>query len=254
MANMSNSVMVEQMKQAQLVDTGGQTLDPELQSEAWRLGNSDGVSQALGGLANIQGGQATLDAIAKASKAEGVSVDDLTAMAIIESSGRADVGTNQFGYTGLMQMGGAAAQDVGMTLDSVTGVENVDNNALAGAKYWNKNAQWLDEDIPRDPLHMYLAHQQGAGGTNTLMRNLSTNPDAAASSNQVNNLPGHVSEALDGPATQQDFYDYWQGKMGAIQGAIQDDKAAADDPPPLSSGGGATSAASRRRSSPGLVK
>jgi soluble lytic murein transglycosylase-like protein len=254
MGSMSNSVMVEQMKQAQLVDTGGQTLDPELPSEAWRLGNSDGGRTAVGGLANIQGDQATLDAIAKASKATGVSVDDLTAMAIIESSGRADVGTNQFGYTGLMQMGSAAAKDVGMTLGSVTGVENVDNNALAGAKYWNQNARVLDEDIPRDPLHMYLAHQQGAGGTNTLMRNLSTNPDAAASRNQVSNLPGHVFEALGGSATQQDFYDYWQGKMGAIQGAIQDDKAAADDPSKLSLGGGVTSAASRRRSQRGLVQ
>jgi hypothetical protein len=56
-------------------------------------------------------------------------------------------------------MGRDAAKNMGMALGSVTGGENVDNNALAGAKYWNQNAQVLDEDIPRDPRHMYLAHQ-----------------------------------------------------------------------------------------------
>ena len=187
-----------------------------------RLGNIDGTSQAAGGLRNIGEDRLTQSAISKASKTTGQSVDDLTAMAIIESTGNRNVGTNAFGYTGLMQMGQAAATDVGMSYSSLVGGANVTNNAVAGAKYMNINAKRLDEDIPRDPLHMYLAHQQGAGGTNALMETLANNPSAAATRNQRNNLPGKVLEELGGSVSQQDFYDYWSGKMGAIQSAIQD--------------------------------
>ena len=85
-------------------------------------------------------------------------------MSIIESTGNRHVGTNYFGYTGLMQMGRTAAADVGMSYSSLVGSNNVENNAMAGAKYWNVNDKRLDKSVPRDPLHMYLAHQQGAGG------------------------------------------------------------------------------------------
>lgn len=201
-------------------------------SRVWRMGYVDGIGQASGGLANIQGDEKTRNAIADASTKTGVAVDDLTAMAIIESTGNRNVGTNTFGYTGLMQMGADAATDVGMDFSTLKGGDNVANNALAGAKYWNVNDRRLDEDVPRDPLHMYLAHQQGAGGTNTLMRNLEEDPTKAASRAQRNNLPGHVVEALGGAPTQQDFHDYWAGKMQAIQDGIAAAKAPVDVPIP----------------------
>jgi hypothetical protein len=189
-------------------------------SDAWRTGYRDGMGQAAGGLRNIEQDAATGDALAFASRETGISVDDLTAMAIIESTGNRNVGTNAFGYTGLMQMGSAAATDVGATYESLQGGENVQNNALAGAQYWQLNDRRLNANIPRDPLHMYLAHQQGAGGTNSLMRGLAASPNTLANRNQRNNLPGSLRRTLGRPITRQDFYDYWSGKMTAIQDAI----------------------------------
>ncbi len=189
-------------------------------SQVWRLGYADGLSQGEAGLDNIEGDPRTQSAISGASEATGVDADDLTAMSIIESTGNRRIGTNPYGYTGLMQMGRDAATDVGMRYSSLQGSGNVDNNALAGARYWGVNDQRLDEDIPRDPLHMYLAHQQGAGGTNRLMNTLESNPGKRAPRAQRNNLPGHVRRAVSGPVTQQHFYDYWSGKMQAIQDTI----------------------------------
>lgn len=187
-------------------------------SEVWKQGYRDGLAQGADGMRNIEGDAQTQGAIRRASGATGVAEDNLTAMSIIESTGNRNVGTNAFGYTGLMQMGRDAASDLGMSYGSLQGGGNVNNNALAGARYWNLNDQRLDEGIPRDPLHMYLAHQQGATGTNNLMRTLRENPGAAAPGAQRNNLPETVRRGR--RVTQQDFYDYWAGKMQAIQDAM----------------------------------
>ena len=184
-------------------------------SMSGQMGYNDGLAQAKGGLQNLSS-PATQKALEAASKAQNISLDNLKAMSIIESTGNGAVGTNAFGYTGLMQMGRAAAQDVGMSYSSLVGAHNVGNNAMAGAKYWNINASRMNAAIPRDPLHMYLAHQQGAGGLNSLMRTMGSNPAAAMSRNQLNNIPGKLRQALRNP-TQKDFYDYWKGKMKGIQ-------------------------------------
>ncbi len=222
-AGMSNSERIEQLNAQNVAMNGKDGVPAQYASKsaAWKMGYLDGVSQGQGGMANIQADAKTQGAITKASTATGVSADNLTAMAIIESTGNRNVGTNAFGYTGLMQMGSDAAKDVGMSFSGMKGGANVDNNALAGAKYWNVNADRLDKNIPRDPLHMYLAHQQGAGGTNELMDTLKRNPNTTASRNQRNNLPGDVLKALGGKATAQNFYDYWSGKMTAIQDAVK---------------------------------
>lgn len=193
----------------------------DTRSEAWRMGYDDGKAQARDGLNNLQEDPATQRALSEAAAATGVSLDNLIAMAIIESTGNCDVGTNRSGFTGLMQMGRRSAQDVGIPYEDLQGADNVTNNARAGAEYWLLNDQWLNEEVPRDPLHMYLAHQQGAGGTNALMKLLSETPGKVARRNQRNNLPGRVSRVLS-PVTIQDFYDYWTGKMTAIQEAIQE--------------------------------
>ncbi|MFT5681500.1 MAG: hypothetical protein ACI8RZ_002406 [Myxococcota bacterium] len=222
-AEMSNSERIAEMNALNANMHGKNEEETEseydTQSEAWRLGYDDGVMQAEGGMENIQSDPVTQSALSDAAQASGVSQDDLTAMAIIESTGNRDVGTNRSGFTGLMQMGRRASQDVDMPFEDLKGADNVDNNALAGARYWNLNDQWLNEEIPRDPLHMYLAHQQGAGGTNSLMSTLAEDPNTTASRNQRNNLPGRVVQTL-GNVTAQDFYDYWSGKMTAIQDAV----------------------------------
>lgn len=223
-----NAFAQEQIRRQQAallaaVDTGQVDLAAP-KSAVWRLGYRDGMAQGKGGLATVQRDLTTLKAINGAAGATGVAADDLTAMSIIESSGNRNVGTNRFGYTGLMQMGRDSASDVGMSYASLQGGANVANNALAGAKYWQINDRRLDEEIPRDPLHMYLAHQQGAGGTNTLMKTLASDPSKAATRAQRNNLPPEVRRAIGGTPSHQDFYDYWSGKMEAIQDAIATSK------------------------------
>lgn len=225
-----NGARVEQVlgpsrEQAPAEGPGGEQAEaiPEIyaaKSEVWKMGYEDGLSQGRAGAARIDADPATQGAITKASTATGVDADNLKAMAIIESTGDRNVGTNAYGYSGLMQMGADAAADVGMSFAGMKGAKNVDNNALGGAKYWQLNAERLDEDIPRDPLHLYLAHQQGAGGTNALMKNMKTAPDTKANGAQRNNLPAHVIGAISGKPTQKDFYDYWAGKMQAIQDEI----------------------------------
>ncbi len=190
------------------------------QSKIWKMGYRHGVAQARGGVANITSDPLTRAALDKAASATDLNVDDLWAMAIIESTGNRHVGTNGSGYTGLMHMGKAAARDVGMSYGKMQGASNVDYNALAGAKFWQRNDELLDESVPRDPLHMYLAHQQGGGGTNTLMRDLQTRPNAAAKHAQRVNLPPEVRRAMGGTVTRQNFYDYWAGKMTAIRESI----------------------------------
>ena len=113
-------------------------------SAAFRIGYRDGMSQGEAGLRTIEDDARTQQAISGASAKTGVEADDLTAMAIIESTGNRNVGTNAYGYSGLMQMGSDAARDLGMSYSGMKGGANVNNNALAGARYWELNDQRLD--------------------------------------------------------------------------------------------------------------
>jgi outer membrane biosynthesis protein TonB len=194
-------------------------------SPAWQSGYRIALRRIDAALDRIAQDGRTRGAIERAAQETGISVDDLTAMAVIESGGDRAIGTNKFGYTGLMQMGKDAATDVGMSFASMKGADNVDNNALGGAKYWKTNDKRLNKDIPRTPLHMYLAHQQGAGGTNKLWKTLGANPDAAANGNQMNNLPESVRKQVGPHVSQQEFYDYWAGNMAAIEQRIAERKA-----------------------------
>ena len=190
-------------------------------SKAEKLGLKDGLRHGQEGMNNLNSSPTTMQALQNAAQKTGNNIQDLQAMSIIESTGNAGVGTNKFGYTGLMQMGQDAAKDVGMSYSSMVGSGNVNNNALGGARYMNLNKGRLNSNIPKDPLHLYLAHQQGAGGTNSLMKTLAKNPAAPLTRNQLNNLPPQVRNQLGGNMTQQDFYDYWKGKMDGIQQRVK---------------------------------
>jgi hypothetical protein len=205
--------------------------DVEQESVVWQMGWEHGLLQADTGLDNIARDVETRLALAKASESTGVNEDDLVAMAIIESSGNRSVGTNAFGYTGLMQMGRDAATDIGMPYESLVGAENVENNALAGARYSEMNSQRMETEVPRDPLHLYLAHQQGASGASDLYETVQSNPDAQAHSNMRNNLPETVLQKVGWDPSYQEFYDYWSGKMAAIQSLLAEQRSQEEDAP-----------------------
>lgn len=193
--------------------------NPQKRSQAEEAGRKAGQAQARDGVQNIANNPSTMKALQNAATKTGQSFNDLASKAIIESTGDAGVGTNAYGYTGLMQMGRAAASDVGMSYGSLIGSGNVGNNALAGARYMNLNAGRLPAGIPQDGFHLYMAHQQGAGGTAQLMRTLASNPGAALTPNQANQLD--LGRLLGRRPTQQDFYDYFKGKYKAAEDAVE---------------------------------
>jgi len=209
-----------ELRESAAIDPSDVTRTDELEF-GWNIG----ARRAEEGLSNILNDPDTMAAIRNASEKTGVSVQNLIAMAIIESTGNKNIGTNSSGFTGLMQIGRDAASDIGIPYEDLVGFENVENNALAGAKYWNINASRLNEGIPRDPLHLFLAHNQGAGGTNQLMRNLENNPGnpPIATGAQRNNLPASYIASIESNGeqlNQRHFYNYWKGYMASIQEQI----------------------------------
>ena len=166
----------------------------------------------------------TRHALEKASSATGVSIESLMTMAIIESGGNRNIGTNKYGYTGLMQLGKVAVGDIQKTNHSITyeGVKkNAEMNSLAGAIYWNQNSKNLrDNNISNTILNQYLAHQQGAGGLQKLLNTLKAEPNAPITKNQSKNLPETFIKAHHGNVTQQEFYNYWENSINNIQSSV----------------------------------
>jgi hypothetical protein len=154
-------------------------------------------------------------ALARASQITGVPLASLSAMALIESGGNRNIGTNANGFNGLMQLGRAAVQDVlhnfpeaaqnGVSWENIQ--HDVAANALAGAYYWQLNEQRLRaNNLPTTPTNVYLAHQQGARGVRNLINTIATDPNAALTPNQAN-------QGVHGVTTQQQFYDAFNQRM-----------------------------------------
>ena len=184
----------------------------ENQSDQYKKGYENG--QARGAEANqaISQSSATQSAIQNASSATGISQDYMNAMAAFESTGNAAVGG--YPYTGLYQIGPSAAQQVGMSHASVTGVGNVGNNAMAAAQFAQYNAaQLASAGYSASPLNLYLAHQQGAGGATSLLDTLASNPNAPLTPNMAN-------QGYPGVNNHQEFYDYTKGKLDGASEAM----------------------------------
>jgi RHS repeat-associated protein len=164
---------------------------------------------------NMMADPQTGAALQRAAQITGVPIASLSAMALIESGGNRNVGTNANGYNGLMQLGRAAIRDILQTIPDAAqnGIswENIQNdvnaNALAGAYYWQMNEQRLAaRNVPVTPTTVYLAHQQGAAGAAALIRTIAANPDAPLTPNQANQRVPNV-------ATQQQFFDAFDRRM-----------------------------------------
>ena len=170
-------------------------------------------------------------ALENASQKTSISLSDLMVMAIIESGGNKNIGTNKSSYTGLMQMGQLATTDV-QKIDSTITFEKVKSsveiNALAGAIYMKKNFEMLTKNnIETNVLNLYLSHQQGLSGFTGLLKDLKTNPNSLANKNQLNNIAygytkhngkivkwGSKESKL---VTKQEFYQGWVAKIDKIK-------------------------------------
>ncbi len=167
-----------------------------------------------------------MEAFHHANKLTGVPINYLMVFAYIESRGNQKIGTNSYGYTGLMQVGQDATSDIirnfpeavsnGVAWKEV--IKSVKINVLAAAYYMKLNRKRLDKSIPDDVLHTYLAHQQGAGGLKRLIYTLKINPNTKANKNQLNNLPTKFIISKGGPehVTINDFYEYYKKRIGDI--------------------------------------
>ena len=116
--------------------------------------------------------------------------------------------------------GVAAAAEVGLAFDSVVGPEQVENNALAGARLWRRHAERLDDDVPRDPLQIFLAHQLGSDAACQIFWTVPHDPDTPAHRVMRHSLPESVLQMVGWDPTFLEFYDYWHGKMSAIETLI----------------------------------
>jgi hypothetical protein len=167
-----------------------------------------------------------INAFNNANLITGVPVGHLMVFAYIESRGNKNIGTNKFGYTGLMQMGRNAVNDIlnnfkdaatnGISWDNV--VSNPSANVLAGAYYMKLNLKLFGSEIPKDILHTYLAHQQGVDGLKKLLKALKSNPNSPAQKAHLDNLDEKFINSKGGSAqiTIQDFFNYWSDKVTSI--------------------------------------
>ena len=187
-------------------------------SEMEKKGRESGIARANEAMNNFKNQPQTLNAIQNAATQTGLNENTLKTFATLESTGNGLVGTNGRGFTGLMQMGPGAAQDVGMSIGSMTGnsASAIQNNALGGARYHNNNFSQFGNQFAQNTLNGYLSHQQGFGGFKDLMNGLATNPGKAATEAMTRNLPDNLSNG----ATYQDYYDYTKGKVEGIEDTL----------------------------------
>lgn len=115
-------------------------------------------------------------AIEQASKSEGVDATTLAQFASIESSFNPNA-VSSTGGTGLFQFSGGTWKAMGMK-----GIDRKDPNAnaIAGARYIKQNQIGLKKALGRDPTvgELYLAHNQGLGGAQQIIRACETGDDS----------------------------------------------------------------------------
>ena len=121
-----------------------------------------GFNDAAGALAKMASPVA--DAIQLASNSSGIDVNDLAAMAYIESSGRPGPEGDTGSYKGLFQLSASEFDKWKQRPDA--DIYNPQDNALAFGAKLKAERETFKTKYGRDPnvLDTYLVHQQGEGG------------------------------------------------------------------------------------------
>lgn len=176
-------------------------------------------------------------AIIKANKIENVpgGINTLLSVAAAESNCgsiyRNNEGANPINnfYTGLFQLGSQEAKSVGYTHKDGSekdvhgsSEKNIENNAIAGAKFIKRRNQ-------KDAFNIYLAHQQGSTGRKNLIKNVKNNPNENIYPNEPktlkSNLYGNFSSKFLGEEkkkslTYSQWYYYWKGRIEGISSVM----------------------------------
>jgi hypothetical protein len=151
---------------------------------------------------------------------------DLKVIAAIESQADRNVGTNEYGYKGLFQMGKKAAEAVGYDYAKLGEPGAWKTDVAAGTKYLEKSAEAISQKgIAVTPLNIYFAHQQGVEGAARILDAVAdgsarTKP---ATRNQISNLPpSYVSSitSAGNSVTLQNYYDYMSGAFKSVADSV----------------------------------
>lgn len=141
----------------------------------------------------------------------------------IESMGDASAVAPNGLYRGLGQMGSDAWGEANALLKgTIGGFDNVMNpgiNFAATKAYMAINARRVKGAPMDNPLHLYLAHQQGAGGLTKIYHAARTGSsvEGKIGRNMQSNLPRSA-----GSATPLNFYNYWAGAINSRYKAFAD--------------------------------
>jgi hypothetical protein len=163
------------------------------------------------------------DTIEAAAKKYGVSVEHMRAMANIESSGDVNARSST-GALGLYQFTRGTGKQYGMMSDA----ERLDprKNAEAAARLTLDNKRALEKaGLSSDGANLYLAHQQGVGGTKALHKAIDSGADPSTIK-LGKNMTLRQSMDLNGGKgmTPEQFKAMWQKKYDAKYAQINEGK------------------------------
>lgn len=196
---------------------------PKNRSEAYKKGYETGYQRGLETAQAMRNNPGVMQALEHGAANSSRSFGDLASFAAVESTGNPLAVLGQ--YKGLMQMGPAAAQQVGMSYGSMIGGSQaaMNNNVLGGARYMEDNLRTakilMDKGaLPAGhqigPADSYMMHQQGPSGYADMVKTIGQNPNAPLTGAQMN-------QAVDGVTTQGAFKDYFDGKFDGANDAIR---------------------------------
>lgn len=200
--------------------------------------DSEGIEKLLTQPASARQGTLSLssvqpnfdDVVTKATSEYGDPAEEsaIRKMMFLESSG--DVNAKNGSYSGLFQIGDAAAADVG-----IEDYSDPYNNAVAGVKYWNLNKERLNSKLGRAPksYELYLAHQQGANGAHKIISNPEELAVKTVGKGEV------LANGGDATMTNKEFLNLWKDKFSKapVIGVKQDDYAQGDEVKHYADGG-----------------
>lgn len=155
------------------------------------------------------------EAIAKASKKHGVDEAFMRNMCYIESKGDPNA-VSPTGAKGLFQFVGGTADQYG-----IRGQEfDIDANADAAARFAKDNQRSLENaGVDPTPENLYVAHQQGAGGANTLHR-------AASQGLEYDQLKPGLRENMrlnnSSGLSAQGYINKWHNKYAEVDSKVSD--------------------------------
>lgn len=142
----------------------------------------------------------------EAAETYDVPVDFLATMARIESAGDPDA-VSPTGATGIFQFTRGTGKEYGLVGDDFDNRKDARENIMAGAKLAKNNKKALERaGIEPEPYLLYMAHQQGVGGTKAIVEAADKGREVSKSIRRNMDLNGGKG------LSPQEFLDMWQRK------------------------------------------